>query len=894
MVATPFAATQARAATTHTRASNELILRVAMQDDIKTLNPLVANDVWTWNVIGWVFDSLTWQNASNNDHIEPWASEFFHHGPNSTWSSQPWADNDNNTDFLNWTVKLRPQMKWHDWATQTGDDQYVRAHDVIFSLRLVADVARYAGSVEPLVAHNPDGSMMYGRDIDANTTNGIYEIAPGYSVDISSEKNYPALPVVLVTADSDGLTLHYHLTHTYADFTTDTLSALIFPERIWKNHISDKLTWEDPQELINFGPFKFDFWDKTAQVSRIDTFRDYFHVEYDKQTGKPMPFIDAILFKVYGTTDAAVMALTSDEVDYIAWAIDPGFIDTINSHSNLALVRSSDLGFFYVAFNMRKPDFGYEDYSTKDIPAQGSEPTYDNGNYTDVGKPFRIAFAHIIDKQQIVSKFLQGFGSVGTSVVSPVNSFWYNPNIKIYDYDPAKAKDILDAAGYKDTNGNGIRELPNRGEGEIDMMTPPADYDPIRAQAGLLIQQDAQAIGLNFKSIPTNFGTIVQQIDSHQFDMYMLGWSIPSPISSATAPCDFFGSKNDGGGQNYPGYHNQSFDKLCEQMKTELDINKRKQIDNQLQAIIAEDVPYSVLYYRDVLEAYNTRFTGWVPRYGTIFNWYSLKQLKAQPESNYEISLSAPTTVNGGTPVTITAYVDDKTTKDPISGATVTFSVDNGTLSLTQGTTDQYGKLEVTYTPPSPNATIGVNIKATVHDATNDVDIQTTQFITILPPSTISLDIEISPNTPSIAVNSGKPTTISLTVSDVQTGEAYKALDANKTGVLTDYTITPAEGGTLTLISSDNGTWKYQFTGTAAVGKTVQYTVTITAKYLQNNATLSSANKKVVFSVIGAEPPHNTTTSSTTTKSTPSIGIIPVLVGVSLAAVAYNYYRRKR
>ncbi len=896
MVATPFASTQAHAQQAATRADDngqQLILRVAMQDDIKTLNFLTAGDVWTWNVIGWVFDGLTWQNASNNDHVEPWAAEWFHHGPNSTWSSEPYPDHDKNSDYRNWTVKLRPDIKWHDWQSQTGDNQYVRAHDVIFSLRLAADVSRYEGSIDCVIARDANGNMIYGKDISDKIPGGIYKGPNGnwdFGVDVSDQVNYPNLPVVLVTADKDGLTLHYTLMKTYADFPIDTLNALIVPERIWSHHIADKLTWSDPQGLISFGPFKFDHWDKTSQISKIDTFRDYFRPSYDPVTHQQKPYIDGVLFKRYGTTDAAVMALNSNEVDYIAWAIDPGFIDTINANPHLTLVRNSDLGFYYVSFNMRKPEFGYAGYSPDDIPS-GGIPTYNHGNYTDVGKPFRVAFAHIINKQYIVSKFLQGFGSVGTSVVSPVNSFWYNPNIKIYNYDPDEANRILDQYA-PDKDGSGFRKLPYRGDSQITMLTPPADYDPIRAQSGLLIQQDAQAVGINLKSVPTNFGTIVQQIGSHQFDMYMLGWSIPSPISSATAPCDFFGSKNDGGGNNYPGYHNQSFDKLCEEMNTELDINKRRAIDFQLQSIIAEDVPYSVLYYRDVLEAYNNEFTGWVPRYGTIFNWYSLRDLKVQPQSNYKLDLSAPSTVNGGSQSTITAYVTDKNTGDPISGATVTFSVDNGTLSQTTVTTDANGKAEVTYFAPEPQNSLGVTVVATVHDAKNNVDIGVTKFIVVLPKPEITLNIDTVPKD-MVSANDKIPTNVQIMVT-TSDGQTLGELDNNNTGVTFNIQISP-EGASYTYVGYQNGAFVYQFTGTAPEAKTSQYTITITAEYLQDNSTVSSASKQLTFTVVGPQPPPSTGgNTSGPGNGTPALGVIPVLFALSFAAVVYNVHRKKR
>ncbi len=889
----------------------EIVFKVAVQDSIKTLNPLSAGDVWTWKVIGWVFDGLIWQNLSNNDHIEPWAAEWFHHGSEDTWNtSVGYSDNDNNEDYRNWTVKLRDGIKWHDWASQIGDDRYVRAHDVIFSLRLQADVPRYAGSIECIVARNDNGSMMYGRDLPVNGTiqliswDGENVTKLPYWMDLSAQKAYPDLPVVYVAAESDDLTLHYFLTHNYPDFTLDTLGARIFPERIWKNHIADKLTWSDPEALINFGHFKFGYWNTDTGECRVNTFRDHFRVEYDLE-GIPKPYIDAIVFKVYANTDAAIMALTSDEVDYIAWAIDPGFIDTIVKDPDLTLVRNSDLGFFYVAFNMRIPDFGYAGYVE-----EGDNPTY-TGDYTDVGKPFRVAMSHLIDKQTIVMKLLRGFGSIGTSVVSPVNTMWYNPNVKIYTYDPHEANRILD--GYApDIDGDGIRELPHIGNSTITMLVPPADYDPISVQPGLIIERAATAAGLNFRSNPTSFGEIVNQINRHTFQMYMLGWSIPTPLSSAKAPCDFFSSYNDvlGGGHNYPGYHNRSFDRLCDEFNREMNISRRVEICKDMQAIIAEDAPYSVLYYRDVLEAYSNRWRGFVPRYGTVLNWYTIKELRPVPPSEWEISIQISDIVEGGKPVNLDAYLYNKNTNEPISGVVVSFAVDSGTLNSSIALTNSNGRARVTFTPPVPGegSFIPITITASAYDEMADIRVNDIKIIIAIPPPPVEYEIEIEflniPDSGIVTLDSNTSYAVEFRIINSDTFETYGEYDGiTGTGATVDYSFSLGTGASFEKYGvSEDGTWTYNFTGTAAENQTLTYVLKITASLLIDNRTVSVTSKDICFTVIGPEPEVPITTTVPVANETANTTPLPPLnlpseesgaisgeyiaVGVAILAVA--------
>ena len=891
----------------------ETVLRVALQDDIKTVNPLSANDVWTWDVIQWMFDGLTRHNSSNNDHIEPWAAEWFHHGPQATWdTSLNCSDNDNNDDYRNWTVKLMhgvreitaadgvthtiQAIKWHDWekfdidgngvlddADATEKQGLVWAHDVIFSLRLMADVPRYSSGIDCVLARNPNGTVMYGRDLPANGTirmigwdgENVRELP--YWIDLLAQKRYPDLPVVYLREDSDELTLHYFLTYDYVDFTTVTLKSYIFPERIWKNHIADKLTWDDPECLISFGPFKFGHWNHSEESGRINTFRDYFRPEFDEK-GRQKPYIDAMEFRVYGTTDAAIMALTTDELDYIAWPIDPGFIDTIVHDPDMSLVRNADLGFFYLAFNMRMPDFGYAGYRE-----EGREtPTY-NGNYTDIGKPFRVAMAHLIDKQTIVTKFLQGFGSIGTSVVSPVNSYWYNPNVTIYNYDPDEVKRILDDYA-PDSDGDGIRELPYLGEDKITMMELPLDYDPCIYRRSM-IQAAAQDAGLNFESKPTNFRTIVNQINQHDFQMYILGWSIPSPLSSAKAPCDFFSSYNDmkNGGNNYPGYHNRSFDRLCDEFMREPDTEKRRNLSRRMQEAIAQDVPYSVLYYRDVLETYSYSFTGWVPRYGTIFNRDSINNLRIGCPPRNGISISIPEKVQGGSPVNLDAYIYDIGTLCPISDAEVYFSVSAGTLSSSSAITDSNGKAEVTFTPPVSEESMVVEIEASYYDIWWDYTARTTKTITVIPPPLpeVKLGMEIRPGY-SFTIEENNTLPIEVKVLNSKSGEYYGQYNnSTGSGVMLDCSAFPenADIG----IRYDNGTWYVNFTGHAILNITV-YDIHLDAVLYEYNGPYATSFTNISAVVLKAPAPYQSENPPA-----PASGEIPeeyIFAGVGLLAAA--------
>ena len=349
-----------------------------------------------------------------------------------------------------------------------------------------------------------------------------------------------------------------------------------------------------------------------------------------------------------------------------------------------------------------------------------------------------------------------------------------------------------------------------------------------------------------------------------------------------------------GGGNNYPGYHNKSFDELCEQMQREPDLNKRKEIGFKLQEAIANDVPYVVLYYRDVLEAYNNEFQGWVPRYGSIFNWYSLKEIRKVPPSTYEVSLSIPSKVTSGEPLDLTAYVYNKNTLAPINGVEVTFEVEGELIGT--DVTDSSGKASVTYTPPVVENQTAISVSASVYDEAADTTVSSINIIVVIPKPPPEYDIEMNilgvPANHVLAVDSDIPVSLDIQVLNASNGEPLGPYDnTTNEGVELTIQISPSTGASFEYDSYSDGSFKYIFTGTADVDQTVTFIVTITATYTKGSH-VSTAYDEMKFTVKGPEPVVKKEDNNT--QDTPSLGVIPVLLSVGAAAMVYNVYRRKR
>jgi peptide/nickel transport system substrate-binding protein len=167
---------------------------------------------------------------------------------------------------------------------------------------------------------------------------------------------------------------------------------------------------------------------------------------------------------------------------------------------------------------------------------------------------------------------------------------------------------------------------------DFSILTPPADYDPQRAMAGVIIQEWLREMGMPASSKPMAFGALIQQVKERQdFDTFILGYGSLSVDPDYVR--NFFHSENDKPkGWNMSGYRNPAFDQVADASALAMDEEKRKALLCEMQKMVISDLPYLPLYNPAQIEAVRTdRFTGWVEMLEGIGNAWSFCQLKPNP-----------------------------------------------------------------------------------------------------------------------------------------------------------------------------------------------------------------------------------------------------------------------
>lgn len=231
----------------------------------------------------------------------------------------------------------------------------------------------------------------------------------------------------------------------------------------------------------------------------------------------------------------------------------------------------------------------------------------------------RRALHHGIDRQKIVTDLLRGHG-VPTDTMLAEGHWARASNLPSYAYDPVRAKQLLDEAGYRDPDGDGPQTRFT-----LSFKTSTDTEANLRAQ---MMQQMLQQIGVKIDIQTSEFGTFLDDVGKGNFQLYSLS-------RNGIADPDFyyiiFFSKNvPPEGQNRGYYTNPRIDQLILEGRSTFDRAKRKRIYEDIQRIVQEDLPYISLYHQSNVAIMDKGLQGYT-MYPAGF-WLSIPQMSWQPQ----------------------------------------------------------------------------------------------------------------------------------------------------------------------------------------------------------------------------------------------------------------------
>jgi peptide/nickel transport system substrate-binding protein len=273
--------------------------------------------------------------------------------------------------------------------------------------------------------------------------------------------------------------------------------------------------------------------------------------------GKPK--ISDVTIRIIPDATTRVLEMRRGTVNFEMNSIPLDQVPEFQKNPDFKVVTSHGGAYQYVAFNLKDP-----------ILAK---------------KQVRQAIAHAIDRNRIVRDLLHGYAAV-TDTMFPPGHWARAENLPRFDYNPALARQMLDAAGYRQ-NGKAPRFK----------LTFRTSTDAEANQQAEMIQQMLREVGIEVQIQTSEFGTFMEDISNGRFQLYSLR---RAGISDPDFYYTIFHSKSVApNGQNRGFYLNPKVDQLIEQGRSTFDRTKRKAAYDEVQRILADDLPYISLYHRD-------------------------------------------------------------------------------------------------------------------------------------------------------------------------------------------------------------------------------------------------------------------------------------------------------
>jgi len=361
----------------------------------------------------------------------------------------------------------------------------------------------------------------------------------------------------------------------------------ILPEHIWSKVTGKAATtsFQNKPPIVGDGPFQVVEWQKGKFV-RLAANPTYWG-------GKPK--VDEVILELYTNPDTMAQDLKLGTLDG-AVDIPPAQFKPLNGQDGITTSKSTSWNFIELAMN------SYDSPNSK-------------GNPVLKDQQFRTAVNWAVDRQKVVAVAYQQYATLGSSLVVPYSKYhWEPPAGEAFGYDPAKARQILDAAGYKDVNGDGFRETKG---GKKLVLRFYATTDSTQNQtAGKLIVGWLKDVGIKLDYQVIDSGALINYQYEYTGNTYTPDWDMfiwywvqdvdPNFIVDIYTPQQIEG-------WNDCLWTDPEYTRLNAQQATTIDETKRIPIVQQMQQIFYQGAAYAILAYPYQLEAYNTdKWQGWV------------------------------------------------------------------------------------------------------------------------------------------------------------------------------------------------------------------------------------------------------------------------------------------
>jgi peptide/nickel transport system substrate-binding protein len=308
--------------------------------------------------------------------------------------------------------------------------------------------------------------------------------------------------------------------------------------------------------------------------------RESFYMHGGKQV-RDKPYFKTVRFSVIQEPATALLAIQKGDLDEMQIMPEQWTSQTTSPdfYANCTKVRQPEWLYFYFGWNLKAPWF------------------------SDVR--VRRAMAYTMDYQEMLNTLCYGLYEPSSGIFHP--SAWMYPKNAAgpYQQDLDKAEDLLDEAGWVDSDGDGIRDKEIDGKlvkFEFTMLCSPI---PLRVNLCTLMKENLEKIGIICNVQRMERTALQQKMLDKEYEAAFAGWGTgadPSTIDNIWKT---------GEQRNFGSYSNAEVDRLLKEAEREFDRNKQAELYGRIHSIIYEEQPYTFLYFQSAFYAFNKQLRGY-------------------------------------------------------------------------------------------------------------------------------------------------------------------------------------------------------------------------------------------------------------------------------------------
>lgn len=386
----------------------------------------------------------------------------------------------------------------------------------------------------------------------------------------------------------------------------------IMPEHIWK--AIPLSTWrasEAARHPVGSGQFRFLRWSPRASVEVVADSANY----------RGPPKLSRVIWSIAPDFTTALTRFLSGETDFIE-VLRPENLPEVAKHPDLRTKRYSGLSYSFAQFNLRDP-------------ANHSRPHPIFGD-----RELRRALTMAIDRATIVRSV---YDTLALPALGPTVRAYptTDPGLRQLPFDPAGARHILDSLGWRDANGDGIRERRGRAL-EFTLSAPSTSKE--RISMAVLIQEQLRQVGVKVNVQQLDFPVLVELERKRTFDAVIGAWHTQASPGSVLGSWGTAGSRATSG-NNYGSYESPIFDAYVDSALASFDAGVRRSYFTKAYETIIEDAPaiwlaepVSIVGYHSRLQLAPLRPDAW---WAHIGDWW-IPTDKRIPRDNAPPQTAAP------------------------------------------------------------------------------------------------------------------------------------------------------------------------------------------------------------------------------------------------------------